>query len=62
MPNKRRKKSFKCSPEVYRALVDLSETLFLLVNMNHNYSERVANQLSKALTSINNLITIEEVK
>lgn len=50
------RKYLKCSPEVYQVLVDLSEVLFLLINTNYNYSERVSKQLSKALTSISRLI------
>ncbi len=46
----------KCSKEVYQVLVDLSEVCFLLVQMNHNYSEKVATKLSEVLTSINKLI------
>jgi len=38
---------------LFKAVVDLSEVVYDLVGNAHNYSERTAKKMSKALTSIN---------
>ena len=41
---------------LFKAVVDLSEVVYDLVGNAHNYSERTAKKMSKALTSINALL------
>lgn len=43
----------KCSKEVFKALVDISEVLHIIISNNSVYSDEVAKKLNQALSSIN---------
>jgi hypothetical protein len=50
------KTKYKCDKEVFEALKELSEVLFILTRMANNYSEKAGEHLDKALVAINHLI------
>ena len=47
---------YKCGPEVYKALVDISEVIYAIVRLNNVYSKEISDKLNQALRSINDCI------